>query len=88
MDHGLHWASILFYLTSNEITKHSPGCLFYSSWTTLLQFTLLTFFEVAHENEKNITRLHASVHFKNGPNAKNGYETNKSKNAHENKKKT
>ena len=39
------------------------------------------------KTRKNMTRPHASVHFENGPNAKNDLKPINAKNAHETKKK-
>ena len=38
------------------------------------------------KTRKNITRPYASVHFENGPNAKNDLKPTNAKNAHENEK--
>ena len=68
---------LYFTFTSNEITKLFLHLFFfYFSWTTL-EIYFDNFFEVTHEKEKNITGPHDSVHFENGPNAKNGYKIKK-----------
>ena len=68
---------LYFAFTSIEIGKLFPHVFFYFSGTALLKFTLIPFLRLQMKTRKNITEPHASVHLKNGQNAKNTYENKK-----------